>query len=333
MAERRWDRVAVAALVLLGTVTVAPTAGAVSPMASPSGDSCRVVALKTPAGAPWGTVMDIEVVDGQTVYYGSVDVLEGGEPHQRAALWRGLDAEPEFIGPSGSDADIALELTSSGLANGQSEDWASGRQVAWVYDLGTGNLTSVDTGRGQAEGDHPWVRRINEQGAMAGVISRGVGKEMRAQAFGWQHYSGSPIRLTAPGEGSQALGINDVGERAGIRVQTKIFNGTWAVFDPVLWDAQGRMRTVAKIGLDGVVRGITEDGQMAGFSFIGPDPAVGFVQATYWASPDQVVGLGVLDGGGWSDAFGIDDTGWVVGGMDRFVSEDEPLGEGTGIVN
>jgi hypothetical protein len=277
--------------------------------------------------------MDIEVVDGQTVYYGSVEVLEQGEPHQRAVLWRGLDAEPEFIDTGGFDADIALELTSSGLVNGQSEDWATGRAVAWVSDIGTGDLTFVDTGRGEAEGDLPWVRRINEHGAMAGVTPRGVGKGNRPQAVGWEHYSGSPVRLHASGQGSEALGINDRGERAGMRAETTIFNGTWLVFDPVMWDAQGRMLPVAKIGLDGVVRGITEDRQMAGFSFMGPDPAVGFLQATYWASPDDVVGLGVLDGGGWSDAFAIDDSGWVVGGMDRFVDAEDPLGDGWGVVN
>lgn len=333
MSERTWELVAVAALVTLGTLTVASAAPAVSPTGAPTGDACQVVPLKTPEGAPWGTVMDIEVVAGQTVYYGSIDVLEQGEPHQRAALWRGLGAEPEFIDTGGFDADIALELTSSGLANGQSEDWSTGRAVAWVYDIGTGDLTFVDTGRGQPEGDYPWVRRINEQGAMAGVTPRGVGKGMRPQAVGWQHFSGSPVRLTAPGEGSEALGINDLGERAGLRAQTRIFNGEWVVFDPVMWDAQGRMRPVAKLGLDGVVRGITEARQMAGFSFMGPDLDVGFVQATYWASPDEVVGLGVLDGGGWSDAFGIDDSGWVVGGMDRFVAAGDPLGDSGPVVN
>lgn len=332
MVERTWDRVAVAALVALGTLTLAPTASGVSPTGSSTGDSCEVVQLKTPEGSPWGTVMDIEVVDGQTVYYGSVEVLEQGEPHQRAVLWRGLDAEPEFI-DTGYDADIALELTSSGLVNGQSEDWANGRAVAWVYDIGTGDLTFVDTGTGQAEGDFPWVRRINTDGAMAGEIGRGVGKAMRPQAVGWEHYTASPVRLPAPGEGSQTLGINDLGERAGMRAQTRILNGTWLVFDPVMWDAQGKVHPVAKIGLDGVVRGLTEDRQMAGWSFMGPDPAAGFVQATYWASPDNVVGLGVLDGGGWSDALGIDDAGWVVGRMDRFVEAEDPLGEGWGVVN
>jgi len=332
MSDRTWDRVAVAALVALGTLTVAPTASGVSPTVSSTGDTCEVVPLKTPEGSPWGTVMDIEVVDGKTVYYGSVEVLEQGEPHQRAVLWRGLDAEPEFI-DTGYDVDIALELTSSGLVNGQSEDWANGRAVAWVYDIGTGDLTFVDTGMGQAEGDFPWVRQINTSGAMAGVIGRGVGKGVRPQAVGWEHYTDSPIGLQESGEGSEAVAINDQGERAGLRARTRIFKGEWVVFDPVMWDAQGKVHPVAKIGLDGVVRGLTEDRQMAGWSFMGPDPAAGFQQATYWASPEDVVGLGVLDGGGWSDAFGIDDSGWVVGGMDRFVDAEDPLGEGWGVVN
>ena len=240
MVERTWDRVAVAALVALGTLTLAPTASGVSPTVSSTGDTCEVVPLKTPEGSPWGTVMDIEVVDGQTVYYGSVEVLEQGEPHQRAVLWRGLDAQPEFI-HTGYDADIALELTSSGLVNGQSEDWANGRAVAWVYDIGTRELTFVDTGMGQAEGDFPGVRRINTNGAMAGAIGRGVGKGVRPQAVGWEHYTDSPIGLQESGEGSEALAINDLGERAGLRARTRILNGTWLVFDPVMWDAQGRM--------------------------------------------------------------------------------------------
>jgi hypothetical protein len=332
MVERTWDRVAVSALVVLGTLTLAPTASGVSATGSSTGDTCEVVGLKTPEGSPWGTVMDIEVVDGSPVYYGSVEVLEQGEPHQRAVLWRGLDAEPEFI-DTGYDADIALELTSSGLVNGQSEDWANGRAVAWVYDIGTDHLTFVDTGPGQPEGYFPWVRRINTNGAMAGVIGRGVGKGVRRQAVGWEHYTASPIGLQESGEGSEALAINDQGERAGLRARTRIFTGTWVVWDPVMWDAQGKVHPVAKIGLDGVVRGLTEDRQMAGFSFMGPDPATGFLQATYWASPDDVVGLGVLDGGGWSDAFGIDDSGRVVGGMDRFVDAEDPLRDDWGVVN
>ncbi len=329
-------RVVAAALVAVGTVTVAPSATGVSPAGS-SGGECEVVQLKASPGSPWGTVVDIELVEvdgaSQPVYYGSLEIPdEVGVPHQRAALWLGLEAEPMVL-DTGYDVDIALELTSTGLANGQSEDWANGREVAWVYDLQTGQLTFVDTGKGWAEGDHPWVRRINSGGALAGVIGRGVGKGWRPQAAGWEHFTGSLRRLQESGEASEAVAINDIGDRAGMRARTRILNGDWLVFDPVMWDAHGGVRPVAKIGLDGYIRGLTEDRQMAGFSFMGPDPSIGFRQATYWASPDEVVGLGVLDGGGWSDAFGIDDSGWVVGGMDRFVDQDDPLGEGWGVMN
>ena len=338
MAQRRWGRISVAALAAMSTVTVAPSATGQD--SATSNDTCEVVALPAPAGQawgtgalPWGTVMDIEVVDGRTVYYGSLAQVDGeGNWRQRAALWHGLDAAPQII-DTGYDSDIALELTSSGLVNGQSEDWAAGRAVPWVYDLGSEELTFVDTGKGVPEGDFPWVRRINTDGAVAGVIPRGVGKWMRPQAVGWEHFTDSPVRLGESGEASEAVAINDRGERAGMRAQTRIFSGDWLVFDPVMWDAQGRVRPVAKIGLDGYVRGLTEDRQMAGFSFMGPDPSVGFLQATYWPSPDEVVGLGVLDGGGWSDAFGIADSGWTVGGMDRFLDEDDPLGEGNGVVS
>jgi hypothetical protein len=332
MVVRRWGAAACAALVIPATATPAPAASGAQTTVDPTGQ-CQVVQLKTPPGTPYGSVMDIEQVAGETVYYGSMEVVGAdGVPHQRAVLWRGLDGEPQVIDTGSYDADIALELTSSGLANGQSEDWTSGRAVAWVYELASGELAFVDTGKGRAEGDWPWVRRINEHGAMAGVIRRGVGRARSSQAVGWGHFTSSPVRLQESGELSQALGINDLGERAGLRVRSRTLNGKWHVADPVLWDAHGEVHPVAKIGLDGVVRGLTEDRQMAGFSFMGPDPAVGFLQATYWASPDEVVGLGVLDGGGWSDAFGIDDTGWVVGGMDRIAEPGDPYGGDWGIV-
>ena len=55
----------------------------------------------------------------------------------------------------------------------------------------------------------------------------------------------------------------------------------------------------------------------------GHDPDTAHIEAAYWPRPDRNVGLGVLPGGTYSDAFGMDEGGWLVGSMDRLVDPEE----------
>ena len=110
-----------------GTNTDPETAGA------GMAERCRVVRLQEPRWGHDGGVMDIERMNRRVYYYGNTyRVGRDGEEHQRALVWRSRRAAPERVGPRGYDADIALELTDTGLINGVSEDWSTNTTVAWA---------------------------------------------------------------------------------------------------------------------------------------------------------------------------------------------------------
>ena len=46
-------------------------------------------------------------------------------------------------------------------------------------------------------------------------------------------------------------------------------------------------------------------------------PETAHVEASYWPTPDVNLALGIARGGGFSDAFGMDEGGWLVGMTDR----------------
>ena len=278
------------------------------------GGGCQLVRLPTPAGSSWGTVTDVEVVDGTTVYYGSYEERDAwGGTHSRAVVWRGLRAAPEQVGP-GLDQDIAFSLTASGLVNGTSVDAATGRERPWVRDLRTGRLQWVDTG-GAA-----WAlaRGMNDAGALAGTATRGTGEARADDAVAWDTPASAPRALAAGGRFAQAPGINNRGQRSGMVLQHHLQgDGRWLVADPTVWEQDGTRRTVARVGIDAFARFLTDSGRMAGVTWWGFDPRAGHFEAAYWRSATEPVGLGVLHEGGSSEAFGLDDAGSVVGRLER----------------
>lgn len=324
----------------MGTLTTA--LGAVLALVPPgaSAAGCELVQLATPEPG-WGTVVDIEVVAGQvaghdlgggtTVYYGSYDARDDdGGTHQRSVIWLGLAGEPIDVGP-GLDQDTAFELTASGLVNGASWDAAAGQERSWVRDLRTWQLTWVDAGAGRAGREQGIARRLNEHGALTGSTSHGQGLARAGRATAWDA-PGAPRRLL-PSEGrdAQAFGINDAGDRAGFVAKDHLrSDGRWTVFEPTLWRADGTVRTLAKAGIDAQPRTLDEGGRMSGSTWWGWDPQAGHVEAAYWPSADEVVGLGVLEDGAWSESFGMGDGGAVVGRMERF--DDGPLSSPWGTV-
>ena len=327
-----------AGLAVTGLTTVLTTADAgadgVTPAAR-SGGECRLVRLAQAERFFGGSVIDIERVGYQVVYYGSGSSLDrNGDDHQRAFIWRGRNAEPVRVGPRGFDSDTAYELTDTGLINGVSESF-DGDSVAWVQDLATGELTFFDIDSGPRGADHGYanIRRINGTGAAAGVVDRSADDPFAgsdAVAF-----EGPDATMTLLPESQDALvagaaGINDAGDRAGIlgRESAPGFPD-FLVFDPIVWETDGTVVELAHPpgGFDGIPRSLKDDGTVSGLSVWGDNPDVAHIEAAYWPAPDTFVGLGVLEGGAYSDAFGMDEGGWVVGLSERNVDEDNPFAE------
>lgn len=317
----------------LAAAGIAVSGGLSNPTASHAHDptgSCRLVELTTPPGSVWGTVTDIEILGDQPVYYGSFESPEGdGAVHQRAAVWRGLEAEPVLVGPDGYDATIAFDLTATGLVNGSAEDWETGAAVSWVQDLGSGELRIFDTsvGPGPADPTGPgFVRRVNDSGEAVGSVDQGRGRARAERAVGYDSGSTEPWVLETQGRSSWATGINNQGERVGVTEHYRLIgDGRWSVWDATVWDAVGRAHHLRTDGIDGAPRVVNDSENVAGGLWVGT-PQTGHVEAAFWPAYDELgVGLGVLVGGAWSEAFGMDAAGRVVGGLDLLGDPENPL--------
>ena len=313
-----------AALALSLSAVAASTA--TSAFGSPAAGACRLVELPPPPGGFDAGVMDIEVVDGETVYYGNYQVVEDGIQTQRAVIWRGIDGAPEPIDTGlGKFADIAYELTSTGLVNGSSEDRDMGGIVNWVLDITTMELTVVASPGGTSD-PTLLVRRVNDSGELAGSNVRGVGSgsyhRSGFSALGWDSPTSAPFRLASTGAGSTAEGINAQGDRVGIIAKNKRpHNPHWTDFDPTLWRADGSVVTMDRVGIDAIPWEVKDDGSAGGEGFWGWDTGAGHLEAVYWPSPDEAVGLGVIDGGAYSRVFGLDEGGWAVGGVEEWTDD------------
>ncbi|WP_404383555.1 hypothetical protein LL946_00145 [Knoellia locipacati] len=316
-----------AALTLSLSVVAASTA--TSAFGSPAPAGCRLVELLPPPGGFDAGVMDIEVVDGTTVYYGNYQVVEDDIQTQRAVIWRGIDGAPEPVDTGlGKFADIAYELTSTGLVNGASEDRDMGGVVNWVLDITTMELTVVSASSGTTD-TTLLLRRVNDSGALVGSDVRGVGdgspRRNGFSAVGLESATSSPFRLPSTGSGSNAEGINAQGDRVGIIAKAKRpQNPHWTDYDPTLWRADGSVVTMDRVGIDAVPWEVKDDGSAGGEGFWGWDTRAGHMEAVYWPTPDEAVGLGVVDGGAYSRVFGLDEGGWAVGGVERWTEEGDP---------
>ena len=238
------------ALMAAGTTTVLTAA----PAAGETGrdtEQCQVVQLAEPSWGHDGGVMDIEKVGGRVVYYGNIQHRVRGEDHQRALIWRGRNAQPERVGPSGFDDDLAYELTDTGLINGTSENWETGETRHWVQDLATMEISFLDVDSGPRGTDHGGaiIRRINGSGAAAGTVSRSADPEVfGSDAVAFDHPAAGMTILdgSAGAYEGAALGINDAGERVGL-LGTDLLpdNPEFLIFDAMKWNADGSRTELA----------------------------------------------------------------------------------------
>ena len=328
MRTRRTAVVALTTTALSLSLTATAVSTASSALGAPTTGGCRLVELPPPPGGFDAGVMDIEVVDGVPTYYGNYQVVEDGVQTQRAVIWRGLNGAPEPIETGlGKDADIAFELTSTGLVNGSSEDRDGRNAVHWVLDIRTMRLTVVDGPPSRATDSTALVRRVNDSGALVGSDIHGVGDggghRNGYSAIAWASATAAPVRLPATGSSSVGEGINAHGDRTGYIAKSKLPGVPhWSSYDPTLWRADGTVTTMARLGYDAIPWEVKDDLSAGGEGFWGWDVGSGHMEAVYWPSPDTAVGLGVIDGGGYSRIFGLDEGGWAVGMADEFAEDD-----------
>ncbi|GAA6525345.1 hypothetical protein IDVR_11400 [Intrasporangium sp. DVR] len=285
-----------------------PLAGTATAGAVDHAASCRLVELTMPSDGVESGVMDIEVVDGTTVYYGNYQRPEAdGSWSQHAVIWRGLDAEPEEVGPVDAPVNIAFELTAPGLVNGQAE-YPDGTFRPWIQDITSGEITFLHLGGSAArDANGGRIRRINDDGATVGTLNTGKGRsKWNADVVGHDSPEAPLERLLSPGRVGDGWGINNLGERVGF-VQHRNLPGAphWALWLPTIWASDGSSRTAAMPGTDGAIFTIEDDGEMAGMVFVGT-PESGHFEPIQWSDPDHYETLGVLEGGGWGRPFGAD---------------------------
>ena len=324
---------AVSAFGFLPTAATGSTGATGASDATASG-TCRVVQLAEPDRGYDGAVVDIEVVDGQTLYYGNTLVRDKhAVEHQRALVWEGLGGDPVRVGPSGYDEDIAFELTASGLVNGQSVDWHTGVEAAWVQDLRSGEVTILDTESGPRGSGHGgmWMRRINDAGRVVGIVFRNW-TDPWADAVTFVGPD-APMELlpgVAAAADSLAFGINNQAQKTGYLATREYEEAPgWYAFDPVVWQSDGTITPMSVAGgFEAVPRAIKDDGSASGSMLAGQSVDSAHVEPAYWPDPSRVVPLGVLPGGGWGDVFGMDEGGWLVGALDRGVKRNDRLAEG-----
>lgn len=311
---RRRIRTALGLSVALGAAAL--TGATPSPAAAAT--DCRLVELPPPSGGFDAGVMDIEIVDGVPTYYGNYQVVEAdGMQHQRAVVWRGLDGPPQQVDPGlGGIEDIAYELTDNGLVNG--ETWfADSPPVSWVHDLRTGETTAIDVTTGRSHDRiGAWVRRVNASGELVGARTSGNGDSWRKRSFdalAWDHYTGAPRLLPSNGVATSAMGINAHGDRSGFIGKQEPGVQGWSTYVPTVWRADGTVQSMDTVGIEAIPFLLGDDGSAAGEGASSYDIRTLHYEATFWPSADEAVNLGVLEGGAYSRAFGMDEGGWAVG--------------------
>lgn len=325
--QRRWRRGAAATTVLavgatLGAATTTPAA------ASEERGDCRVVRMKQATGFRDGAIMDIERVGDRVLLYGNGFTGPRDRERQRAFLWSGLRAEPVMVGPRARRYDyvVALELTGTGLVNGTAESRDGSLARSWVQDLATGEIRWYDVDSGPRGQDHgfTWIRRIDDAGAGAGTAFRSDDPEGEpgSDAVGFDDPDAT-MEFLSPADSyleAGAFGINNLGQRVGYFADEFFYpeEEFWTIWQPSVWEADGSRSVLATpYGFEAFPRVIEDDGGIAGAVGVGDSPETAHVEAGYWPDPDTNVALGLLPGGDYSEAYGGDEAGHLIGLANR----------------
>ena len=316
---------ATAALTLgLGAVAGSPAATATS--GEPGG--CKVVRMKQADGFRDGSIIDLEQVGDRVLYYGNGFTGPRDRERQRAFLWSGLRAEPVMIGPRAKRYAyvVALEITESGLVNGTAESRDGSLARSWVMDLATGDLQWYDVDSGPRGEDHgfTWIRRIDDSGAGAGTAFRSNDPEGEpgSDAVAFDDPDATMEFLSPAGSYLEAgaFGINNHGPRAGYFADEFFYpeEEFWTIWQPSVWEADGSRTVLATpYGFEAFPRVIEDDGGIGGAVSVGDSPETAHIEAGYWPDVDTNVALGLLPGGDYSEAYGGDEAGHLIGLANR----------------
>jgi hypothetical protein len=322
-----WRHAAAAATALaigstFGAATTSPAT------ATGAGEGCKVARLKQAPGFRDGGIIDIERVGDQMLYFGNGYTGPRDREVQRAFLWSSLRAEPVMVGPSARRYAyvVALELTGTGLINGTAESRDGSVARSWLQDLTTGEISWYDVDSGPRGEDHgfTWVRRIDDAGAGAGTAFRSDAPdgEPGSDAVGFDDPAATMEFLSPAGTYLEAgaFGINNHGQRVGYHADEFFYpeEEFWTIWQPSIWEADGSRTVLATpYGFEAFPRTIEDDGGMAGAVGVGDSPETAHVEAGYWPDADTNVALGLLPGGDYSEAYGGDEAGHVIGLANR----------------
>ena len=146
---------------------------------------------------------------------------------------------------------------------------------------------------------------INDTGKIVGTSSAGVG----FYTVQWVNGSISTIPVYSESGASMPKDMNDQGEIAGTLVISSLMN------QGIYWDAQNNPFKLdglpGVLGSQVVVHGINASGQIVGRAQEGSPNFAG--HAVVWNKAAFETDLGFMDGGSYSEGYGINDAGDVVG--------------------
>ncbi|MGF1483222.1 MAG: PEP-CTERM sorting domain-containing protein [Opitutales bacterium] len=225
-----------------------------------------------------------------------------------ATVWD-TNGTPTELGTLGGTFSFAQAINNSGqvasratLANGQT------RATVWDADCTPTNL-------GTLGGISSIAQAINNSGQVAGRASL-ANNERRATV--WDS-NGTPTNLgTLGGTFSAAVAINDSGQVAGEATASPANGGQLRA---TRWDTDGNPTDLGALGGEfSTARAINDSGQVAGNA----RPATGGLRAIVWDADGTPTNLGTLGSSTSSQAWAINDLGFVVGdsGEAFFWSED-----------
>ena len=272
--------------------------------------SQRIAAMLLLFGAGAGAgAQTYRVVDLATLAQGNAAVVHGpntagagvgggtlaGMGGQRRGLLFGAGAARPIPGLTESDDTTVYGLNDTGALVGASNTGTAVRAFAGTQAGAARELPPLNGDTSSAAYD------INNLGQAVG-FSSGAGGQRAAM---WDA-NGTPTAL--PGvpntAGTRATGINERGDVAGVA-------STAAGQRPILWP---RGQTPTELMLlaghaTGEATAINARGEAVGYSA----DASGARRATLWSSNGGIVDLGTLPGGNFSQAFGTNGAGDVVG--------------------
>ncbi len=199
----------------------------------------------------------------------------------------------------GLSAAVGYDVNDSAQVAGGPGSMLTNNYNAWLWEDGTltslGNISGYDFG---------WARGINGSRQIVGYLgSFDSIYNYSARAFLWQNGALTALPNPFGGQVSYALGINDAGRFAGYTVDSD------GLPIPVLWNST---TDAVRLSSDkyGVANAIDQSGRVAGSFY--PDYADTTVYHACLWKDGAMTDLGTL-GGDSSSAYGLNDSGQVVG--------------------